>query len=109
VHFALANAPSGKRVGLAGIGFAPVVYPMFGKRFGNEVEYVGRFVDGMLRPYLHRTPFARALRRGRYDLVVVQLGAPLTRPSIARRQDRWVRELGYRRVAAAPDANLYAP
>lgn len=96
------------RVALAGIGFGPVVYPMFGDRFDNEVEYVGPFVDGMLRPHRDRAAFGQALERGAHDFVVVQLGELKTSLGVSRSHDRWVRDLGYRLVVRNPTANLYA-
>lgn len=107
VDYALDGVKTPKRIGLAGLGFGPVVYPMFGPRLRNEVEYVGPVIDGMLRPYLRRSRFARALARGRYDLVVVQLGELATRPGVSRRQDGWVRALGYRPVLSDDTLVLY--
>jgi len=72
----LAIAPSERRVGLAfatywSLGDLSPVWPAFGTRIGNEVEYVGRFVDGFLTPYGDAASFAAALRRGRYDVLAV--------------------------------------
>ena len=72
----LANAPSERRVGLAfatywSLGDLSPAWPAFGTRIGNEVEYVGRFVDGFLTPYGDAASFAAALRRGRYDVLAV--------------------------------------
>lgn len=90
------NAPAGNRVGVVGEGV--IVYPMFGPRLENEVEYVGPIVDGMLLTYSERGPFEAAIRRGRYDLVLVQDGA-LVKPGLPARHERWVRALGYELVA----------
>jgi hypothetical protein len=76
------HAPAGAHIGLAGAwspgGVAPV-YPAFGPRLANHVSYVGRFDRGMLRAYGDRRSFAAALRRGRYDaLIVGRLGPAAT-------------------------------
>ena len=55
-------------------GVSPVL-PSFGRRLGNRVDYLGRFVDGTLRAWTSREPFIRQLRRGRYDAVVIGRGA----------------------------------
>lgn len=91
-----ANAPSGRRVGVVGEGF--VVLPMFGPRLDNQVEYVGPTIDGMLRTYGTKADLSAALRRGRYDLVLLQ-DSGLVEPEIPKRHERWIRELGYRMVA----------
>ncbi|HVE68744.1 MAG TPA: hypothetical protein VNB64_09215, partial [Solirubrobacteraceae bacterium] len=63
-----------RRVGLAGLsnldGIYPV-FPAFGPRLGNHVEFVGPFRDEMLVEYRDRRAFAAALRRGGYDLLIV--------------------------------------
>ena len=94
-RWVLTHARSGHRVGVAGDGF--VVHPMFGPRFGNEVEYVGHTVDGMLRPYERRAGFARALKQGRYDLVLLQ-DFGYVDPRLPRRQEGWLRDLGFDEV-----------
>lgn len=97
-----ANAPAGKRIGLAGLwslrGASPVL-PAFGPRLGNRVEYVGPFVEGTLREHRDRARFQAALRRGRYDLVIAGLGFARELPPAQVRAARWTQELGYRPVA----------
>ncbi len=47
-------APEGRRIGLASdwsVGGLSPVWPAFGTRIGNEVEYVGEFVKGFMTPY----------------------------------------------------------
>ena len=69
----LAALPEGgARIGLAGEWSPDQVappLPAFGPRFGNEVAYVGEFVDGMLRPFKDAARFER--RACGFDLVVV--------------------------------------
>ena len=73
----LRAAPTGKRIGLAAdwtvAGLTPI-WPSFGTRIGNDVEYVGHFVRGFLTPYAHERDFQAALARRRYDLLVVGRG-----------------------------------
>jgi hypothetical protein len=91
------NAPANRRVAVVGEGF--VVYPMFGPRLENKVEYVGPVRDGMLRTYNKRPAFEAALRRGRYDLVLLQ-GVGLIEPRLPRLHQTWLRGMGYRSVAS---------
>ncbi len=67
-------APSGHRIGLAGVwsveGLSPVL-PAFGPRLDNRVAFVGEFVGGQLRELETRAGFAAAVRRGGYDLLIV--------------------------------------
>lgn len=108
VDWIVAHAPSGHRVGLAGFWtgaeFAPPL-AMLGPRLANHVAYVGPHVDGVLRIHRRRRPFLAALRRGRFDLVLVQRG--LSRPGPVLREERWARSVGYRPVAASPLLTLY--
>jgi hypothetical protein len=101
------HAPSGHRVGVVGEGF--VVHPLFGPRLRNHVEYVGPVRQGLLRVYAHRGELERALRRGRYDFVLVvdvkHIG-PIE-PALADRQKRWLRGMGYRLVAAGRQDTAY--
>jgi hypothetical protein len=112
VDWALANARADQRVGLAGgtqgtpFGAGSDLYPLFGPRLENEVAYVGQHVDGMLRPYLRQEPFTGALRRGHFDLVLLERGRGF-RPGLAARHERWLRLAGYRPVAAAGALVLY--
>lgn len=70
------HAPSGARIGLAGVwtpgGVSPVL-PAFGPRLGNRVEYVGEFREHMLRPHSTREDFVRDLDG--LDLLVVGAGS----------------------------------
>jgi hypothetical protein len=109
VDWLLANAPPGSRVGLVGEGVGKVVFPAFGARLDNRVEYVGPFVDEMLRPYTTPDGLLGAVRRGRYALVLVQLrGAH--RPGLSVRQVGWLRDAGWAEVARGPaEVLLRAP
>ena len=83
----------------------PPVLAMFGPRLGNRVAYVGHFVRHLLRQYGGRRAFVAALRRGRYDLLLIGRGAP---PAPTVREERWARAAGFRQVAAGPRFTLYA-
>jgi hypothetical protein len=95
------------RVGLAGLwtgdGLAPP-YPSFGPRLRNRVDFVGPFRRGRLAQYPTPGPFVAALRRGRYDLVLVGLarGPGLTDAVL------WPPRAGYREVARSPRLVLFA-
>lgn len=95
----LQAAPSGKRIGLAAdwtvAGLTPI-WPSFGTRLGNDVEYVGHFVRGFLTPYDNEADFRAALARRRYDLLVVGRGFF---PPQATREQRWARDAGWRTIA----------
>lgn len=100
------NAPSGHRIGLAGRwdeGLSPVL-PMFGRRLDNRVAYVGPWRDHLLREYTTRGQFAAAVRRGRYDLLLVGRGRP---PRPRTRTERWVAAEGYRPLARSRRLALY--
>lgn len=101
------NAPTGHRIGLAGIwsvnGISPA-FPAFGPRMRNEVVYVGPWEDGLLREYERRDPFVAALRRGRYDLLLVGRGQP---PLGTVPEERWARSARFRRVAESERLALY--
>jgi hypothetical protein len=103
-----ANAPEGHRIGLAGTwtdqGISPV-FPSFGPRLRNDVVYHGEFREEMLRRYGRREEFVAALRRERYDLLLVGRGRP---PSPANDEERWARAAGYVRVAESERLALLA-
>ncbi|MEA2139694.1 MAG: hypothetical protein QOG56_2844, partial [Solirubrobacteraceae bacterium] len=101
-------APTGRRIGLAAdwsvSGLSPI-WPSFGTRIGNEVEYVGYF-DGFLRRYPTRARFQAALRRGRYDLLVVGRGFYPPQPT---REQRWAMAAGWRTVALSTRLRVLVP
>ncbi|MDP2711424.1 MAG: hypothetical protein Q8O56_09410, partial [Solirubrobacteraceae bacterium] len=105
----LSVAPSGKRIGLASdwsvAGLAPI-WPAFGTRIGNEVEYVGEFVDGFLTPYGDAASFRDALARLRFDVLVVGRGfhPPQDTP-----EQRWAIEAGWRTIALSPRLRVLVP
>jgi hypothetical protein len=103
VDWVIVNAPTGHRVGVAGnwkTGLPPSpILPMFGPRFGNKVAFVGRMYVGTLIQYTDGRRFVAAVRRGRYDVLLVgreapPLGGALSTPG-------WAREAGFRPVAAS--------
>ncbi|MEA2308243.1 MAG: hypothetical protein QOI65_529 [Thermoleophilaceae bacterium] len=107
------NAPSGHRIALAGswsvVGRSPV-WPAFGPRMGNDVDYLGPTVRHQLREYPSRRRWSAALRRGRYDLLIVGRGGyarvcPL--PGQFSDDDRWARAEGLHRVAGDSRLTLY--
>jgi len=103
----LERAPSGYRVGLAGVwdpqGLAPPL-PAFGRRYGNEVAYVGEYVEGTLRRFTNRAAFAAALEQGAYDLLLVGRGSS---PGQGAAEERWAHSAGFERVAASERLALY--
>jgi len=92
-------APSGTRIGLAGewsLGELSPVWPSFGTRIGNEVEYVGEIPpNGFLGRYRDEARFEAALRRGRYDLLVVGRGVASRRQTS---EQRWAMDAGWRTI-----------
>ena len=95
-------APEGRRIGLASdwsIGGLSPVWPAFGTRIGNEVEYVGEFVDGFLTPYRSEALFQEALRHGGFDILVVGRGFY---PPEATPEQRWAMNAGWRTVGLSP-------
>jgi hypothetical protein len=108
------RATSGHRVAIARVasvdGMAPV-WPAFGPRLGNHVEYLGRVVDGQLREYGDRGAWTRALERGRFDLLVVGRGGYFADCPVPGREtddDAWARAAGFRVLAATGRLTLYA-
>lgn len=70
----LNHAASGHRVGLAAgasSGYNSPTLVMFGPRFRNVVKFVGPTYQGLLEEYHQPAPFVAALRRGRFDLLLV--------------------------------------
>jgi hypothetical protein len=108
VDWIAVHAPEDRRVGLAGTwsndGISPV-FPSFGPRLRNEVVYHGVWRREMLRRYGDRERFVGALRRQRYDLLLVGRGAP---PRPGRRDERWALAAGYVPVAESERLALLA-
>ncbi|HWC26441.1 MAG TPA: hypothetical protein VG474_07655, partial [Solirubrobacteraceae bacterium] len=107
----LAAAPEDKRIGLAfatywSLGDLSPVWPAFGRRLGNDVEYVGEFVDGFLTPYDDAASFRAALRRGRYDVLVVGR-SPIARQSTP--AQRWAIDAGWRTIALSERMRVLVP
>lgn len=92
-----ANAPADANIGVVGEGF--VVYPMFGPRLRNHVQYVGPIVDGMLRAYTRPRQLEAAVRKGGYDYILVQ-DQPIVVRQLAQRQERWLRSAGWTLVVS---------
>ena len=103
----LTRVPAGSRIGLAGgwnvTGIAPPL-PAFGPRYRNEVDYVGRDVEGMQREYGEGEGFVMALERGAYDYLVVGRGG---RPKPFVSEERWAQSVGFERVVASERLALY--
>lgn len=100
--------PAHRRIGLVGASstaLLPPTYALFGPRLENEVTYVGPMNAGTLLDYTQESGFRDALRRGRYDLLVVSHGGVL-RPDgsfsggqVTSRLLAWARASGYRPIA----------
>ncbi|MEA2420151.1 MAG: hypothetical protein QOE60_2357, partial [Thermoleophilaceae bacterium] len=109
----LASTPSGTRVGLAGFeatGALPHVLPSFGEHLGNVVEYVGPGYRGQLRAYEAAAPFRAALRRGRFEYLLVARGlyqVPCKLPGEGADPGGWAEAAGWRRVSLSPGLALY--
>ena len=120
VDWVLDHTRKGAAVGLAGAwtvqGVSPI-YPAFGSRLQNRATYLGPAHEGLLRSYSQAAPFRDALRRGRYQVLVLgrsrHIGVPrgqaslfTTRASAAPLgvppEERWARAAGYREVARSP-------
>ena len=102
-------APADKRIALASdwsvAGLSPV-WPAFGTRIDNDVEFVGEFRRGFLTPYRTAAGFQAALRRGRYDVLVVGRGffPPQSTP-----EQEWAMQAGWRTVALSPRLRVLVP
>jgi hypothetical protein len=99
---------AGKRIGLASdwsVGGLSPVWPAFGTRIGNEVEYVGEFVDGFMTPYRTQATFQEALRHGGFDLLVVGRGFY---PPENTREQRWAMNAGWRTIGLSPRLRVLA-
>ncbi|MBA2567175.1 MAG: phospholipid carrier-dependent glycosyltransferase [Thermoleophilaceae bacterium] len=107
VDWILANAPAERKVGLAGTwtdtGVAPV-FPAFGPRLENDVEFVGPRDAELLREYETEGQFAAALERGDYDLLMIGRGRP---PEPQAEEELWARSAGYEQVADSERLALY--
>jgi hypothetical protein len=105
----LSAAPSGSRIALAAdwtvAGLSPI-WPAFGTTIDNEVEFMGRFVDGFLTPWGDERSFQAALRRGRYDVLVVGRGFY---PPEATPEQRWALEAGWRTIALTARLRVLVP
>ncbi|HEX8742983.1 MAG TPA: glycosyltransferase family 39 protein [Thermoleophilaceae bacterium] len=107
------DAPEHARIGLAGVwgvDLVAPVWPAFGERVRNEVEYVGRTVDGQLREYDDRASWTAAIRRGRFDLLLVGRGGygrecPV--PGAESDDDAWARAEGFTELARSAHLTLY--
>jgi dolichyl-phosphate-mannose-protein mannosyltransferase len=107
----LRAAPSDSRVGLEfatywSLGDLSPIWPAFGTRIDNDVEFVGEFVDGFLTPYRDEASFREALRHGGYDVLVVG------RSDIARQNtpaQAWAIDAGWRTIALSDRLRVLVP
>jgi hypothetical protein len=108
IDYLLKTEPTGRKIGLAAdwsvSGLQPI-WPAFGTRIGNDVEYIGYF-DGFLRKYPTEARFQAALRRGHYDAIVVGRGfyPPQNTP-----EQRWAIAAGWRTVALSTRLRVLVP
>ncbi len=101
-------APTGKRIGLAAdwsVGGLTPIWPAFGTRIGNDVSYIGYF-DGFLRKEPTEARFQAALKRGRYDVIVVGRGFY---PPQNTREQRWALDAGWRTIALSTRLRVLVP
>jgi hypothetical protein len=101
------NAGAGMRVGLAGawdgVGLQPV-QAAFGRRLGNRVAFVAEGPATRPRAPGDAPAWVAAVRRGRYDLVLVGTGARVP----GRTADpRWPAATGWTPVAASSRLTAY--
>jgi len=102
-------APAGKRIAHAGdwsIGGLSPIWPSFGTRIGNEVEFVGYFDHGWLRRYQDARTFAAALTRGRYDALVIGRGFF---PPQNTHEQSWAIAAGWRTISLSRRLRVLAP
>jgi hypothetical protein len=86
-------------------GISPV-WPAFGDRLGNQVHYVGRWVDHVYRRFQSRRSFVAALRKGGYNILIVGHGQV---PGRVAPEQRWMSADGYRLVAKSSRLSVYQP
>ncbi len=101
-------APRDRKIGLASdwsVGGLTPIWPSFGTRIANDVEYIGYF-DGFLRRYPTRRRFAAALAGGRYDVIVVGRGFYPPQPT---REQRWALDAGWRTIALSTRLRVMIP
>ena len=97
------------RVGLTAVwtdsGISPVL-PLFGRRLGNEVEYVGPMVRELQERYPDRESFVAALEAGDFDFLVVGRGRVELPPV---QEGRWARSAGWSLAVRSDRLELYTP
>jgi hypothetical protein len=103
----------GQRIGLAGLfnpsELAPI-WPAFGPRLQNRVEYIGRFREGQLNEFADAATWRRRVEERRYDLVAVGRGAyppSCVLPGSESDDDAFARAAGYRLIATSSHLNVY--
>lgn len=108
-----AHASGGRRIALGGSwdtgGLTPIL-PAYGPRFRNSVQYVAPTEQTVLRDYATRSGWLSALRRGRYDLLIVGRGGyssdcPI--PGSTTSKDSWARAAGFPVLAQSSRLTLY--
>ena len=104
----------GQRIGLAGYfdpGQFPPVWPAFGPRMENRVEYVGRFEDGQLNEFDDVRSWRRRIEERGYDLIAVGRRSSYPREcELAGSEsddDAFARASGYQLIASEPYLNVY--
>ena len=105
-----ANAREGKRIGLMGrwdVRAVSPIWPAFGPRIGNHVEFLGPTVDHQLRDHTSYEAFARDFERRRLDLLLVGRRDARGQDARETKADLWARRLGLQLVARGPEASAY--
>jgi hypothetical protein len=109
----MATPNGGQRIGLAGYfdphQLAPV-WPAFGPRLQNRVEYIGKFRDGQLNEFPDAGSWQRRVEQRRYDLVAVGYGAyapSCKQPGKESDDDAFARAAGYKLIASSSYLNVY--
>jgi hypothetical protein len=104
---------SGRRVALAGSwggGVLSPVLPAYGPRLRGHVQFVGHTVRHQLREYDRREDWLAAIRRGRFQYLVVGRNgySPSCRvPGQETDDDAWARRSGFRPLAQSANETLY--
>ena len=103
----------GRRVGMSGYydpsQLAPI-WPAFGPRLQNRVEYVGRFVDGQLNEFPDQASWQRRIEERGYEVIGVGHSSypkECKLPGAESDDDAFARAAGYELIARSAYLNVY--